>query len=183
MISIKEVTKQTGISVRTLRYYDQIDLLIPADRTPGGHRLYSEKELTKLQEIQFLKNLGFSLKEIQHMLSDEQWDWARGLNNQLSYVLKEKEKIVEMEHMLKGLINSLAMDGSVDLGRIQKLIHLYQSNSENKQSYRNTYFQDNEKDLLELLPNMNQSDPDSLEWIALVGQLKQYNDKGVAAPV
>src|SRR5699024_6346356 len=57
LISIKEVTKQTGITVRTLRYYDQIGLLHPAGKTEGGHRLYGKKELAKLQEIQFLKTL------------------------------------------------------------------------------------------------------------------------------
>ena len=69
LISIKEVTKQTGITVRTLRYYDQIGLLPPAGKTEGGHRLYGELELQKLQEIQFLKTLGFSLQEIKDMLS------------------------------------------------------------------------------------------------------------------
>src|SRR5699024_8858295 len=182
MISIKDVAKQTGVSVRTMRYYDEIDLLPPAGKTEGGHRLYGEKELKKLQEIQFLKTLGFSLKEIKEMLSDENWNWAQGLKNQLNYIVREKEKIIEIESMLKGLINGLTIDGTIDLVHIQKLIQLYQQDFDKRKEYRERYFHTREKELLELLPNINRDDPDSLEWAFLLGQLKQHMDKGEDAP-
>jgi len=83
LISIKKVTKQTGITVRTLRYYDQIGLLPPAGKTEGGHRLYGEKEIKKLQDIQFLKTLGFNLQDIKEMLSNNSRDWFNSLQNQL----------------------------------------------------------------------------------------------------
>lgn len=178
MISIKEVTKQTGISVRTLRYYDEIDLLPPAGKTEGGHRLYGEKELKKLQEIQFLKTLDFSLKEIKTMLSSEEWNWTLGLQNQLNYIVKEKKKIHEIESTLQGLLNSLTIEGEIDLRHIQNLIQLYQNNATKKEEYKNKYFHPKEHQLLDLLPNMNRDDPDSLEWIALIGQLKTHMDKG-----
>ena len=56
MIAIQEISKLTGISVRTLRYYEEIALLIPISKTEGGHRLYGHEELKKLQQIIFLKN-------------------------------------------------------------------------------------------------------------------------------
>lgn len=89
MLSIKEVTKQTGVTVRTLRYYDEIELLLPAGKTEGGHRLYGEKELIKLQEIQFLKSLGFSLKENKQLLTDDNSDWATSFKRQLYYISTE----------------------------------------------------------------------------------------------
>lgn len=182
MISIKDVTKQTGISVRTLRYYDEVDLLPPAGKTEGGHRLYGERELKKLQQIQFLKTLGFSLTEIKEMLSDKNWDWSRGLDSQLNYIQAEKRKIIEIEKTLKGLINSLTIDGKVDLIHINKLVQLYQEDYEKREVYRRTFFQDKERELLNLLPNINSMDSDSLEWVSLLGQMKQYMDKGVDAP-
>lgn len=182
MISIKEVTKQTGISVRTMRYYDEINLLPPAGKTDGGHRLYGEQEIKKLQEIQFLKSLGFSLKEIKEMLSDKNWDWSQGLENQLNYILSEKEKIIEIEQTLKGLINSLTIDGALNLVHIKKLIQLYQANHDQRKTYRDNLFQDKEKQLFDLLPNVNSDDPDSLEWVTLLGELKKSMDKGVDAP-
>ena len=111
MISIKKVTKLTGITVRTMRYYDQIGLLPPADKTEGGHRLYGEEDLKKLQEIQFLKTLGFSLKEIKEILSEGNHDWSVGLQNQLAYISKEIEKMKEIESTLIWFIKSIHIRG------------------------------------------------------------------------
>ncbi len=168
--------------MRTLRYYDEINLLTPAGKTEGGHRLYGEKELKKLQEIQFLKTLGFSLKEIKEMLSDENWNWSQGLQSQLNYILDEKEKIINIEKTLIGLINSLRIDGAIDLIEINKLIQLYQDDFERRKVYRKRMFHEKERQLLDLLPNVNSLDPDSLEWVSLLGQLKQHMEKGVEAP-
>ncbi|HLR66726.1 MAG TPA: MerR family transcriptional regulator [Virgibacillus sp.] len=182
LISIKEVTKQTGITVRTLRYYDQIGLLHPAGKTEGGHRLYGKKELAKLQEIQFLKTLGFSLQEIKNMLFDHQWDWVSCLQNQLTYIQKEKDKLEEIESTIKGLMNSLTMDGDINLIDMQKLIELYKRNMDQRMEFRNQLFNEDEKELLDLLPNVNSGDPDTLEWVSLLGQLKQHMSKGAQAP-
>ncbi|WP_369382203.1 MerR family transcriptional regulator [Lysinibacillus fusiformis] len=70
LLTIQRISKQTGISVRTLRYYEEIGLLLPATKTDGGHRVYSENELKILQQIVFLKTLGFKLKEIQALLNN-----------------------------------------------------------------------------------------------------------------
>ena len=53
VISIQQLTRETGVTVRTLRYYDQIDLLNPSGKTEGGHRLYSEADVIRLQQILF----------------------------------------------------------------------------------------------------------------------------------
>ena len=181
LISIKEVTKQTGITVRTLRYYDQIGLLPPAGKTEGGHRLYGELELQKLQEIQFLKTLGFSLQEIKDMLSGENWNWAEDLQNQLKYVLKEKEKLIEIESTLRGLLNVMILDGEIDLNKIQKLIQLYQNNHDKRERFRNEMFQEASTELFDLLPNINSGDADSIEWVALLGQVKQHKQEGAGS--
>lgn len=177
MISIKEVAKQTGVSVRTLRYYDEIDLLQPAGKTGGGHRLYRDMELVRLQEIQFLKTVGFSLREIKQILDHETWDWEEALQKQLRFTQSEKERLEEMEKTLTGLLNGLTIEGEINLGATQQMIQLYQRDRKQKEVYRDAYFGAEDQALLEQLPNMNQRDPDTLEWIALVGQLKQNIDK------
>ncbi|MHC2831901.1 DNA-binding transcriptional MerR regulator [Bacillus sp. F9_6S_D1_P_5] len=53
MIHINKVGELTGVTVRTLRYYDKIGLLKPASKTEGGHRLYTNEEIKKLQQVQF----------------------------------------------------------------------------------------------------------------------------------
>lgn len=54
MITIQDISKRTSVTSRTLRYYDSIDLLKPSGTTSGGHRLYVEEDIFKLQQIQFL---------------------------------------------------------------------------------------------------------------------------------
>lgn len=63
-----EVSKQRNISVRTLRYYDQIDLLTPSFKDDYGKRYYSEDDLFRLQKIMILKSLSLSLEEIRKVL-------------------------------------------------------------------------------------------------------------------
>lgn len=181
MISIKEVSAQTGVTVRTLRHYDHIGLLKPAGKTEGGHRLYGEMEIRKLQSIQFLKTLRFSLQEIDELLADESQDWYSQLQNQLHYCLQEKQKIEQIEGMLRSLMNEYVLEGKNDLVHVQKLIRLYEDNLEQKEQFLAERFNDKEKELLDLLPNINQGDPDTMEWISLLAQLKRHMDKGIAA--
>src|SRR5690606_19400987 len=111
LIHIKEVAKQTKITVRTLRYYEQIGLLAVSFKTEGGHRLYTEEDLKKLQQIQFLKGMGYSLQNINDMLSDPKWNWSNSLKNQLVYIIEEQERLRSMESSLRELINSIAVEG------------------------------------------------------------------------
>ncbi|MBB4824709.1 DNA-binding transcriptional MerR regulator [Sporosarcina luteola] len=68
LYSIGEFAKKSGVSIRTLRYYDSIHLLQPSNFTEGGHRLYDTDDLHLLQQIQALKFLRFPLKEIKEMV-------------------------------------------------------------------------------------------------------------------
>ena len=65
---IGEVAKERGLSLRTIRYYEEMGLLKPKGRTSGHFRLYTESDMVKLQAIQTLKDLGYSLKDIQELL-------------------------------------------------------------------------------------------------------------------
>ena len=62
---IGEVAKETCLSLRTIRYYEELGLLRPKSRTAGHFRLYSESEMVRLRSIQTLKDLGYPLKDIQ----------------------------------------------------------------------------------------------------------------------
>ena len=58
MKTVKDVSKITGVSIRTLRYYDEIGLLKPTGLTEAGYRLYDDRALEKLQQIMFFRELG-----------------------------------------------------------------------------------------------------------------------------
>src|SRR6185369_11825018 len=66
---VGELAKQTGLTIRTLHYYDEIGLLSPSFYTDSGHRQYVRKDLIRLQQIMSLRQLGFSLDEIHDCLN------------------------------------------------------------------------------------------------------------------
>ena len=174
MIHINEVAKQTKITVRTLRYYDQIGLLKAPSKTEGGHRLYSEEELKKLQYIQFLKGMGYKLQDIKDMLSESNWNWLVSLKSQLAYILEEQERLKSIESSLRELINGIAVEGGDERLAIQKLIQLWNRNKKSLPTFKESVFSEKEIKLWEKLPKMNGEDPETLEWMALLGQIKRY---------
>lgn len=84
-----EVAKLCGVTVRTVQFYDSKDLLNPSDLTEGGRRLYSDEDLEKLRVICFLKDLGFSLKDISVLLSEPDSQTA------LQFLLENRQKELE----------------------------------------------------------------------------------------
>ncbi|MBE9917423.1 MerR family transcriptional regulator [Paenibacillus donghaensis] len=182
MIHIKEVAKQTDITVRTLRYYDQIGLLTAPAKTEGGHRLYSEEELRKLQYIQFLKGMGYSLQDIKDMLLGSDWDWLASLQNQLVCIMEEQQRLKQIESSLRELINGIIVEGGDERAAVQKLIRLSHQHKKRVPGFKESLFNEREIQLLEKVPKMNGEDPDSMEWIALLGQLKQHMKDGPDSP-
>ncbi|GIN87549.1 MerR family transcriptional regulator [Heyndrickxia sporothermodurans] len=178
MIHINKVRELTGVTVRTLRYYDKIGLLKPASKTQGGHRLYTIKEIKKLQQIQFFKKIGFSLNEIENMLTNKDWNWVEGLKEQLSFVIKEQERLKKIELSLKEIIHGVAIEGEDSWNAIKKIMQLSVKDKEIQQSYRESIFNEKEKKLLEKLPKMTSENSNSLEWIGLIGQLKHFMKDG-----
>lgn len=182
MIPIQKVAKQTGVTVRTLRYYDQIGLLASSSKTEGGHRLYTDEDLRKLQQIQFLKGVGYSLKDIKEMLASPKWNWSTSLKTQLAYIMEEQARLKTIETALRELISGLVVEGGDDEHAIQKLIQLSNQDKKRLHSFKENMFTEKELELWQKIPHMSGDDPDSLEWIALLGQIKKYMTEGVSSP-
>ena len=90
---IHEVAKLTGITIRTLHYYDEIGLLEPTKADKTKYRLYSENDLEKLQQILFYREVGFSLKEIKALLSAPVYNKREALERHLELLNLRKKKI------------------------------------------------------------------------------------------
>jgi MerR family transcriptional regulator, thiopeptide resistance regulator len=76
-LKVGDLAKQTGVSVRTLHYYDEIGLLSPSHRTEAGYRLYGEEDIIRLQQIVSLRQIGFSLEEIRESLEQRSFSFGR----------------------------------------------------------------------------------------------------------
>jgi DNA-binding transcriptional MerR regulator len=68
-VSIGEVVERIGLSLRTIRYYEEVGLAVPSARTKGGHRLYTDADIDRLRLIMKMKPLGFSLEEMGAVLA------------------------------------------------------------------------------------------------------------------
>ncbi|MBO9202393.1 MULTISPECIES: MerR family transcriptional regulator [Niastella] len=91
--SVKKLSALAGVSVRTLHLYDKMGLLKPSVRTEAGYRLYGEKELLRLQQVLFYRELDFPLKEIQIILDDPAFDLVLALEEHKKALLARKERI------------------------------------------------------------------------------------------
>ncbi|MBC2185268.1 MerR family transcriptional regulator [Listeria sp. FSL L7-0253] len=92
----KELAELTGVSVRTLHHYDTIGLLVPQKDDWNGYRIYSEKDVDKLQQILFFKELDFPLKKIKQILDDPNFDKEAALDLQRYLLLEKKGRIEAM---------------------------------------------------------------------------------------
>ena len=106
MKTVKEFAALTGVSIRTLHYYDEIRLLRPASVTDSGYRLYGQQELERLQQILFLRELRFSLKEIAQILDDPTFDKRQALHQHRQLLLLQRQRLDELirlaDNTLKG---------------------------------------------------------------------------------
>jgi len=121
---VKELSKLTGVTVRALHHYDAISLLKPSIRLENGYRLYSEKDLLKLQQIIALKFFGFELSKIKKLLREEVNVMSHFVAQ--SQFLEEKAKaLLEASQTLKQIISSCGHE-SIPWERVIKLIEVYQ---------------------------------------------------------
>ena len=104
-MQIKEFAEFTGVSVRTLHYYDEIGLLMPAfvDETTG-YRFYDEKSLLRMQEILFYRELDFSLKSIGEILSSPNYDKNKALKEQKHLLTLKKERLERLISAIDGAV-------------------------------------------------------------------------------
>lgn len=93
MMTVKEVSDLTGVSIRTLHYYDQLGLLPAAGHTDSGYRLYDDAALERLQQILLFRELEFPLKDIQRILTNSAFDRRKALAQQIELLTLKKQHL------------------------------------------------------------------------------------------
>lgn len=105
--TVKQLAKLAGISVRTLHYYDEIGLLTPSFIHENGYRYYEEKELVRLQQILFFRELDFSLEKIKMIMHSPTYDQLAALEDQKRLLEVKKERVNNMITLISKTIDSL----------------------------------------------------------------------------
>lgn len=96
--TVHMLAQLSGVSIRTLHFYDEIGLLKPAYIAENGYRYYQEKQLLLLQQILFFRELGFELKQIQEILGQSDFDQLKALQSQKALL---NGKIIQMQTLMK----------------------------------------------------------------------------------
>jgi DNA-binding transcriptional MerR regulator len=120
-MQIKEFAEFTGVSVRTLHYYDEIGLLVPArvdEHT--GYRYYDESSLLRMQEILFYRELDFSLKRIAEIISSPDYDTKRALKEQKNLLIRKKERLERLIYAIDGAMKGENVMSTFDNSEFEK---------------------------------------------------------------
>jgi DNA-binding transcriptional MerR regulator len=129
---IGEFSKLTGVTVRTLRYYEQKEILVPKEHSKDRHRLYQKEDLKRLQQILTLKYLDYSLEEIAAYLKQE----SLNMKDELA---KQKRLLEQKQQKLNSIIQTITRaeavvkDGTIHHDLILGLIHAYQHEDKQKE--------------------------------------------------
>lgn len=103
MMTVNEVSKMTGVSIRTLQYYDTIGLLKPIGYTESGYRLYDDTSLERLQQILLFKELEFPLREIREIIDAPNFNKSKALEQQIELLTLKKEHLENLIHFARGI--------------------------------------------------------------------------------
>lgn len=117
MKTVKEVSDITGISIRTLHYYDEIGLLTPSDKSRAGYRLYDDRALEQLQQILFFREFDIPLKDIKAIMDNPALDRSRILQMQRKMLTA---KIGRMKHLINNIDAILKGENKMDFELFNK---------------------------------------------------------------
>ncbi|MEA4893358.1 MAG: MerR family transcriptional regulator [Peptococcaceae bacterium] len=125
--TINKLAKLAGVSARTLRYYDELGLLSPARVSANGYRIYGQKEIDRLQQILFYRELGVPLVEIGQILESKDFDGFSALQNHLAALLAKRRQldllIANVEKTIRARKGEIMMSDQEKFeGFLQKLI-------------------------------------------------------------
>ena len=111
--TIKQIADMAGITVRTLHHYDYLKLLCPDGKGTNGYRIYTSVQLRRLQQILFLKELGFTLTQIKEILDSDNFDRYKALQLHKELLLKKRQRLDELINNVDK--NIKALEGGLEM--------------------------------------------------------------------
>ncbi len=101
-----QLAETAGVTIRTLRYYDKIGLLVPSARSEAGYRLYSDDDLERLQQILFFRELDFPLASIEELMNNPLFDRQAALSMQIDWLDKKAERYLKLAQLARNTRNN-----------------------------------------------------------------------------
>lgn len=151
---VGELAELTGLTIRTLRYYDQIQLFSPSEYTDSGHRLYTKTDLSNLQQILSLKQMGLALEDIKEIMKD------KAENSAINIIETQINRLREDIQVQQNLLNELEVTAKIirdkDMVSVKEITELFSAMKLYQEKYfsaqqivsiRNYYHKVNQEDL------------------------------------
>ncbi|MEC3421112.1 MerR family transcriptional regulator, partial [Bacillus cereus] len=146
--SIGEISKETNVTTRTLRYYEEIGLLKPSYVAESGYRYYSKDDVITLQQITTFKKLGFKLSEIKKVLKEEKGNseerWKSAIQNEIQTIQAEVKRLQDLEKLLYTAFHSIELTGELKTEDLMLFIKSVQG-IEQRENFRQKYFTEEEQ--------------------------------------
>ena len=177
MKTVNELSKITGLSKRTIRYYDQINLLKPEVISESGYRLYGNKSLEILQQILIFRELNVPLEDIKEILDNKQLDKLQLLKSHKQLLILKRDHLNDVISLVDKIINNGDDKMSFEEFNINKIEQTMKHNSEFLKNYDKSLYDEgfNEKAL-----NSIKENPEIIKL--MYGSLENYNEVLKTAP-
>lgn len=138
---IGETARRAGVSVRTLRHYDAIGLLVPCEITQAGYRLYDADAMVRLEQILYFRELGFALEEIREIMTSPEYDAREAMKRQRELLQMQKMRI---NAMIERLDEAIAGHGTpktevFDMSEIEKVKKQYADEAKQRWGHTDAY--------------------------------------------
>ena len=187
-LSISEMAKLTGVSIRTLHHYDHIGLLCPETAADSGYRWYRAADVEKMQQILFYRELDFPLKEIRDILADPQYDKQEALRRQRQLLLLKRERLDGLLELLDANLKgerTMEFQG-FDASELEQARRQYADEAKARWSHTDAWKESQEKstdastqvegmnDIFRRAAALRQGDPASSEAQALVKEWQDF---------
>lgn len=183
MYTIGELADMSNVTGRTLRYYDEIGLLPPAQKNAAGHRLYGEEDVSRLHYILTLRNIGLPLDTIQQAMVDHQMKVQDVLGMRLQMILEEQEKLKKMETSIHALLTLVELEQPTDWKSVFSSFYSYPSKQEAIDRLWNLQFTSEEKDILKELPGLGDKSEAAIIALNLFRETRLHADECPKSPV
>jgi DNA-binding transcriptional MerR regulator len=164
-----DFAKRSGVTVRTLHHYDRLGLLKPSRYTAAGYRLYSERDLGRLQQIVTLKFIGLSLKQIKEVLDQKSFDLATALRTQRAIIAEKRQHLDLAIKAIEKAEQLLAPGSEPDWENFKNIIEVI--NMEQNMEWTKQYYSDEARE--EIAKRAATISPEAIEqsqrdWAVLI---------------
>ncbi|WP_165769170.1 MerR family transcriptional regulator [Virgibacillus profundi] len=177
MYSIGKLSKLSNVTIRTLRYYDEIGLLPPTSIGEGGRRYYDNDAVLKLHNIIFLKELGFELETIHEILADQIKSAKDLLQIRLEIIQAEEKQLQKSKEKIQAIIQLMELNGDDDWQGIFNTFTDVKSDKQKIIANWNKYFTEEEQEILNQLPRIGEDHEEVEKWTALINDIRLHIHK------